>query len=137
MIGLDTNVLVRFIAQDDAKQSPLANNLIDSLSSDNPGFITIVSLVELVWVMQSCYNATKPEVVKILEMLLRTQEMSVENAETVFKALNVFEASKADFSDCMIERSANRAGCAYTATFDENAAKTAGMRLVNQDDKHG
>ena len=131
MIGLDTNVLVRFIAQDDARQSPLASTLIDTLTTDNPGFVTLVSLVELVWVMQSCYKASKPEVIKILDMLLRTQEMTVENAETVFKALNMFERSKADFSDCLIERSANRAGCAYTATFDGNAAKTAGIRLVN------
>jgi predicted nucleic-acid-binding protein len=131
MIGLDTNVLVRYIAQDDVKQSPQATALIDSLKTDNPGFITLVSLVELVWVMKSCYGATKPEIVAILETLLRTQELLLENAETVIKALNVFAGSKADFSDCLIERSANKAGCAYTVTFDGNAVKTAGMRLVN------
>jgi len=131
MIGLDTNVLVRYIAQDDVKQSPQATALIDSLKTDNPGFITLVSLVELVWVMKSCYGATKPEIVAILETLLRTQELLLENAETVIKALNVFAGSKADFSDCLIERSANKAGCAYTVTFDGNAVKTAGMRLIN------
>jgi predicted nucleic-acid-binding protein len=131
MIGLDTNVLVRYIAQDDAKQSPKATSLINSLSSDNPGFIALVSLVELVWVMQSCYSATKEEVVAILEQLLRTQELLVENAEIAIKALNIFTGSKADFSDCLIERSANKAGCDYTVSFDANAIKTTGMRLVS------
>ncbi len=73
MIGLDTNVLVRYIAQDDAKQSPIATKLITSLTTENPGFISQVSLVELVWVMQSCYKASKPEVVAILETLLSTR----------------------------------------------------------------
>jgi len=130
MIGLDTNVLVRYIAQDDVKQSARATTLINSLSSENPGFITLVSLVELVWVMKSCYSATKQEIIAILETLMRTQELLVENAETAMKALAVFSGSKADFSDCLIERSANKAGCEYTATFDANAAKTAGMKIV-------
>jgi len=131
MIGLDTNVLVRYIAQDDPKQSARATAVINTLSNEEPGFITLVSLVELVWVMQGCYNATKPEIAAILEMLLRTQELVVENAETAIKALNIFAGSKADFSDCLIERSANKAGCEYTVTFDGNAAKTSGMRLVD------
>lgn len=131
MIGLDTNVLVRYIAQDDAKQSPRATALITALSPENPGFITLVTLLELVWVMQGCYDASKPEIIAILETLLRTQELVVENAETAIKALHVFAKSKADFADCLIERSANKAGCKHTVTFDGNAAKTAGMRLVD------
>ncbi len=131
MIGLDTNVLVRYIAQDDAKQSARATTLINSLSSENPGFITLVALVELVWVMKSCYNATKEEIVAILETLMRTQELVVENAETAIRALTVFSGSKADFSDCLIERSAQKAGCEYTVTFDGNAVKAAGMRAVD------
>jgi predicted nucleic-acid-binding protein len=130
MIGLDTNVLARYIAQDDPKQSPKATTLINSLTSENPGFITLVSLVELVWVMQSCYSASKDEIVAILDKLLRTQELLIENAETAIKAYNIFANSKADFSDCLIERSANKAGCEYTVSFDGNAIKTANMRAV-------
>lgn len=128
MIGLDTNVLVRFIAQDDTKQSPVATAFIEKLDSETPGFITLITLVELVWVMQSCYAATKPEIISIMEMLLRTQELIVENAETAIKALTMFSKSKADFADCLIERSANSAGCIYTVTFDDKSAKTAGMK---------
>ncbi|NMM26228.1 MAG: type II toxin-antitoxin system VapC family toxin [Glaciimonas sp.] len=128
MIAIDTNVLVRFIAQDDPKQSPVATAFINELDSEAPGFVTLVSLVELVWVMQSCYDATKPEIVAIMEMLMRTQELIIENAETAIKALSLFAKSKADFADCLIERSANNAGCNYTVTFDDKSAKTTGMK---------
>lgn len=130
MIGLDTNVLVRYIAQDDEKQSPVATALIDSLSAENPGFITLVSLVELVWVMQRCYKATRLEMHVILDMLLRTQEFSIENADTAVQAVNAFAASTVDFSDCLIERSAHKAGCKYTVTFDATAAQFGGMHLL-------
>ena len=128
MIGLDTNVIVRYIAQDDIKQSALATNLINSLTKESPGFITLVSVVELVWVMQSCYQSTKQEVVKILETLTATRELMIENSETVIKAIRVFSNSKADFSDCLIERSANTAGCEYSVTFDVDAIKHAGFK---------
>jgi len=58
MIGLDTNVLVRYIMQDDPKQSRKATSLIESLDDDHPGFITIVSILELYWVLTSCYDLT-------------------------------------------------------------------------------
>lgn len=130
MLGLDTNIVVRYIAQDDAIQSPKATQLIESLSNENLGFITLVSIVELIWVMQGCYQASKEEVVTILQSLLHTREFVIENAEVVAKALHAYAASNADFADCLIERSANYAKCTRTMTFDSNAAKTAGMLLV-------
>ncbi len=131
MIGLDTNVLVRYVAQDDPEQSSKATRLIESLTVDAPGYVGVVSVVELVWVLTSCYSATKSEVCEVLETLLRTKELVVSNAETVWKALRLFRESKADFADCLIERSADEAGCSYTATFDQGAAKSCGMRLVD------
>ncbi len=130
MIGLDTNVLVRYIAQDDVKQSALATNLINSLTKESPGYITLVSIIELVWVMQSCYKSTKMEVVRILETLLATRELIIENTETVIKATRVYSSSGADFSDCLIERSANKAGCEYSVTFDVDAIKHAGFKSL-------
>lgn len=132
MIGLDTNVLVRFITQDDATQSQIATTLMNQLNNEAPGFVTLVTLTELVWVMQSCYSASKQEIITIIEMLLRTQELIVENAETAIKALALFTKSTADFADCLIERSAHSAGCSYTVTFDEKSAKTTGMKNLNQ-----
>ncbi len=130
MIGLDTNVVVRYIAQDDAAQSAKATKLIESLSAEAPGFITLVSIVELVWVMQGCYKATKEECIAILQTLLRTREILIENAEVILMSLNQYSTSNADFADCLIERSAHYAKCTCTMTFDSNAAKTAAMQLI-------
>jgi len=130
VIGLDTNVLVRYVAQDDAKQSPKATRLIESLTVDAPGYVSIVSVIELVWVLSGCYASSKSEICEVLETLLRTKEIVVANADTVWKALRLFKAGKADFTDCLIERSANEAGCGYTATFDRDAVKHCGMQLI-------
>ncbi|NVZ50073.1 type II toxin-antitoxin system VapC family toxin [Pseudomonas sp. B6002] len=128
MIGLDTNVLVRYVTQDDPVQSPKASELIESLTTLSPGFVSLVSVVELVWVLQSCYQSTKSDVVAVLETLLRTRELTIEHAEIIWQALRRFSANKADFADCLIERCAHSAGCKYTATFDLNAAKATGMK---------
>jgi len=66
MTGLDTNTLVRYIMQDDAKQSPKANRLIESLDADNPGFISTVSVIELFWVLSSCYGLSNAQVTQAL-----------------------------------------------------------------------
>ena len=130
MIGLDTNVLVRYVTQDDPVQSPKASALIESLTTLSPGFVSLVSVVELVWVLQSCYQCLKQEVVTVLETLLRTREITLEHAETIWQALRRFSANKADFADCLIERCGHAAGCEYTATFDIEAAKAPGMKRL-------
>ncbi|OZI60753.1 PIN domain-containing protein [Bordetella genomosp. 11] len=130
MIGLDTNVLVRYIAQDDATQSAKATALIESLKEDSQGFVTHVVLVEVVWVLSSLYSADRGQIANVVENILRTKVLSVQSAETVWKALRVFASSKADFADCLIERVCHDAHCDYTATFDRKAAKSAGLRLI-------
>ncbi|MBB6287812.1 MULTISPECIES: PIN domain-containing protein [unclassified Pseudomonas] len=130
MIGLDTNVLVRYVTQDDPVQSPKASELIESLTTLSPGFVSLVSVVELVWVLQSCYQSAKNDIVVVLETLLRTRELTIEHAEVIWQALRRFTANNADFADCLIERCAHAAGCEYTATFDLNAAKAAGMKRL-------
>lgn len=130
MIGLDTNVLVRYIMQDDPKQSPNASKLIESLDSDNPGYITQVCIIELYWVLTSCYELTGEQVTQALDAILRTKQLLVERSDQVMRALRIFAAGKADFADCLIERSASGAGCTQTMTFDVGAAKHAGMVLV-------
>lgn len=130
MIGLDTNVLVRYIMQDDAKQSPKAAKLIESLTVDEPGFVSIVSVVELVWVLSSAYGLSRGQIEQALEALLRTKEFVIDRADHLLKALRVFKATSADFADCLIERSAAGAGCVRTMTFDVGAARVAGMTLI-------
>ncbi len=130
MIGLDTNVLVRYIMQDDLKQSPMATRLIEALTAASPGFIPLIVIVELAWVMSAAYELDKLQLIAALEGLLRTKEMVVEGAETVWKALRLYRSTNADFADCLIERAASANGCEKTMTFDRDAAKSAGMALV-------
>jgi predicted nucleic-acid-binding protein len=130
MIGLDTNVLVRYIMQDDAKQSPKATKLIESLTVAAPGFVPIVVVVELGWVLSSSYDLTRDQLVQALETLLRTKEIVIDRADHVLKAVRVFKTTSADFADCLIERTATTAGCEKTMTFDIGAAKVAGMTLI-------
>jgi len=131
MIGLDTNVLVRYLAEDDAVQSKKATALMASLTPDRPGYVSQVALVEVVWVLGRCYGVERAQMKDIIDSMIGTKELIVEGADTVRKALRVFGAStKADFADCLIERSGHVANCEYTATFDVMASKVAGMRLI-------
>ncbi|HEX7931917.1 MAG TPA: type II toxin-antitoxin system VapC family toxin [Paraburkholderia sp.] len=131
MIGLDTNVLVRYFAQDDVVQSKKATALMESLSAERPGYVSQVALVEVVWVLERCYGVEREQMMDIIDSMIGTKELVVEGADTVRKALRVLSASaKADFADCLIERSGHVAGCEYTATFDVTASKVAGMRLI-------
>lgn len=129
MIGLDTNILVRYLTQDDPSQSPKANALIESLSEDRPGFISQVALVELVWVLSRAYRQGKPELLRVLRTLLQTRALQVENPDQVAKALRLFEQGKADFSDCLLGQACLAAGCSRTLSFDA-AALHAGMEVI-------
>ena len=130
MTGLDTNVLVRYIMQDDAEQSPLSIRLVESLSVESPGFVALVSVVELGWVLSSAYDLDRNQIADAFEALLRTKEIVVERAEIVWKALRIFQRTNADLADCLIERSAAAAGCSMTVTFDRGAVKGCEMTLV-------
>lgn len=130
MIGLDTNVLVRYIMQDDTAQAASASKLIESLTADEPGWVAVVSIVELVWVLGSSYQLNHSQIAGTLDALLRTKELVVERAEVIWKALRVYAGSKSDFADCLIERCAAAAGCERTMTFDHGAVKHAGMQLL-------
>ena len=130
MTGLDTNVLVRYIAQDDTVQSPVATRLIEkSCTVESPGFISLLAMAELIWVCESNYDATRAEVARIVRSLLSIKQLAVQDVESAWQALALFENSKADFADCLIERQAARAGCMKTVTFDKQAAKM-GMSLL-------
>lgn len=130
MIGLDTNVLVRYIMQDDARQAAKANALIDSLTAEAPGFVSLVCVVELAWVLSSGYGLERPQVGGALELLLKADQLVVEQHEPVSAALLRFKDSKADFADSLIQSLCAHAGCERTLTFDKGAAKAAGMVLV-------
>jgi predicted nucleic-acid-binding protein len=131
MIGLDTNVLVRYIMQDDPKQSPKATKIVESLEGIGSGYVTLVSIVELVWVLSASFELTRSQVAQALDGIIRTKQLQVESADQVIRALRVFKVGKSDFADCLIERSADSAGCEKTLTFDVNASRHAGMTLIS------
>ena len=131
MIGLDTNVVIRYLTQDDAKQSPIATRLMEkALSSDDPGFISLVVLAEVVWVLVSLYSVDRTGVSDVVSALLTTEQLRVDSAELVWRTKRRYEASKADFSDALIAECAVAAGCKRAVTFDRTAAATSGFELL-------
>ncbi len=130
MIGLDTNILVRYLAKDDPIQTPVAVRLVRSLSADEPGFLSLVVITELIWVLRISYRYRKDEIANVVETLLQSRELIVEQEELVADALRGFVTGSADFADHLIERAGHLAGCNHTVTFDKHAASFAGMRLL-------
>lgn len=131
MIGLDTNVVVRYLTQDDPKQSPIATRLMEkTLSTDNPGYISLVVLAEVVWVLVSLYSVERAGVAEVVSGLLMTEQLRVESAELVWRAKRRYETSKADLSDALIAECAVAAGCKRAVTFDRSAAATSGFELL-------
>ncbi|PLP99697.1 PIN domain-containing protein [Cupriavidus pauculus] len=130
MIGLDTNILVRYFARDDPVLTPVADALLDSLSDRTREFVPIVFLAELIWTMDKRYEADPPELIDIVEYLIRSSDLVLESQAVVKSALRLFESTYSDFADCLIERSCRSAGCRHTATFDRKAARAIGMKLA-------
>lgn len=130
MIGVDTNVLVRYLTQDDPAQARLATKAIEGLTATQPGYLGIVTLVETSWVLRHAYGFDAKDVTEVLEDLVSTDEFVVENPALVGRALEA-AAAGADFADALIADTARQAGCEHTVTFDRRAAKDiAGMRLL-------
>ena len=131
MIGLDTNVLVRYIMQDEPKQAAQATRLMESLTSQDRGYIPVAAILELFWVLTKPYALNRQQTAQAIELLLRTKEIVVDRAEHVAQALRRYTSSSADFADCLIACMAASAGCTNTYTFDVQAATAAGMTLVD------
>ena len=131
MIGLDTNVVIRYLVQDDKKQSAAATRFIEkSLTTDNPGYISQTTLCEIVWVLQRCYAVNKQQVREIIEGLLTTKQLIVEGVEVAWKALRAFNANNAGFCDALIGQANIHNGCEQTVTFDKKAANLPEFDLL-------
>lgn len=122
MYGLDTNVLLRYLIGDDAKQADQAAGFIeDTCTVDDPCFLNRVVLCEAVWVFEDAYGYTKRQIVATLDAVMRTREFHVEDHDDALAALAAYRAGKADFADLLIGETNARAGCERTATFDRKA----------------
>lgn len=134
MIGLDTNVLVRYLAQDEAKQAAIATRLIErDLSAAQPGFISLVVLVELCWVLKRLYAATENELVGTVEDFLGAAQFQVEHRAVVQAAtqhLISLKGLRVGFTDLLIVEVAKTQGCSHTVSFDKGAVRSAGMVML-------
>jgi len=131
VIGLDTNVLVRYITQDDPDQARLVTNFLESrCSRKSPCFINHIVLCELVWVLRRCYQVGNKQALAIIEQILRTVQFQVQEPQVVWNALRMAKSGKADFPDCLISMINQSEGCKSTITLDQNAAKIKGMELI-------
>ena len=130
MIGVDTNVILRYMVQDDVIQSAAATRVFEGFEPESPGFISAVAMIEMVWVLQSSYDASRQQIQRVVETLLRSRGLVVERSDLFWMALGTYSRGNADFGDCLIERCGHAAGCDYTLTFDRNASSSAGMRLL-------
>ena len=124
MIGLDTNILLRYITQDDPRQSSRATRLIERrCTKQSRGRITLIVLCELVWVMRGAYRYSKSQIVAVLDQILVTAEFEIENEELAWKALEAWKTGPADYSDYLLVFSNQAAGCEQTYTFDAKLAR--------------
>lgn len=131
MIGLDTNVVLRYMLQDDPKQTPLVNRVVDrQLTKQNPGFVSLVVILEIVWVLRSVLKRTPPEIAAHLEQLLAAETLEVQNENQVFEAAFVLKHGTGEFEDALIGAMDAWQGCPHTLTFDRRALRLPHFRLV-------
>lgn len=132
MIALDTNVLVRFLVQDDPLQAQLATQIIDQLTDDAQGFVSREVLIELVWVLERAYRLGRADIAVALDGLLSATELDIEGTDEVAPALELYRNDGFGFADLMIAVAARRAGASDLVTFDRKAAKLSGVRLLGE-----
>ena len=126
MNGLDTNVLIRYLVADDEAQAAKAKRYIES----GPSYINCIVLSKIVWVLESAYGYEKAAVVTVLEQLLSTHEVEVEDADVALAALHDYRRSTAGFTDCLIGHRNAAHGCNETGSFDKRAKNVAGFKML-------
>lgn len=131
MATLDTNVLVRFLVQDDTAQGKAAQTLIGrSLARGDDLFVPVTVVLELEWVLRSAFGFDKQAATAALFKLLGSFELDFESESAVEFALAAYERGTADFADCLHTALARQANCAPMWTFDKRAARLDGARLL-------
>jgi predicted nucleic-acid-binding protein len=117
MIGIDTNILVRYLTQDDVAQSAKATEIMEEqLSTANPGFVSVVAM-------------TVQEIAAAIERMLQVEVLVIENEQEVFAAMIALKQGRGAFSDALIAELGPKAGCSYTLTFDKKALRLRGFKF--------
>jgi len=131
MLGIDTNVLVRFLVRDDEAQFEKARKLIRrEVAAGRRVFVNQLVLMETEWVLRSRYAVPKNQIVEAISGLLNATDVQFEDEPAVEEALFIWKDSVADFADCLIGAKNRRLGCRATATFDAKAARLPSFMAV-------
>lgn len=124
MIGIDTNVLVRYLTRDDERQAEIAHHyLTQECTAEEPAFINRVVQCEVIWVLERAYKYSREQIAHAFEMIFRTRQFQVEDQEFALAALRLYRQGKADYADALIGVVNKAAGCDMTVTFDKKASK--------------
>jgi predicted nucleic-acid-binding protein len=128
MIGLDSNILLRHVVQDDAIQSRKASDFIErQLTPDDQGFVSMVAMAELAWVLERTYGLRDAEIAAAVEIFLHTESIVVEAEKEVFAAMTALKEGRGSFADGLIAAIGERMGCTHTVTFDRKALRLPGF----------
>jgi predicted nucleic-acid-binding protein len=131
MTGLDTNILVRYLTQDDPLQSRKATEIIEHrLSEVNPGFVSVVTTAETVWVLDRAYGFSSREIAAAIERILQVEVLVVHHEQEVFAAMIALKQGRSSFADALIAELGAQAGCVHTLTFDQKALRFPRFRLA-------
>jgi len=128
VIALDTNVLVRFLVEDDPEQSRQAKALVQrAIAGNSPCFVSEVVVCEVVWVLGTSYQVGREEIARVLRQLLRARHLTFSDGERLSRALNAFDSGRGDFADYLIRETARETGCESVATFDRALLREPGF----------
>jgi predicted nucleic-acid-binding protein len=131
MPALDSNVLVRYIVQDDARQLAAARRLISRCVAEGSAlFVPVTVVLELEWVLRSSFEFGKDDVLLALSSLFSAADLSFESERALEVALQLFRKGSPDFADCLHVALATQAGEQPLWTFDKDASKVSGARLL-------
>jgi predicted nucleic-acid-binding protein len=131
MIGLDTNVVVRYLTQDHAAQSKRATEAIENaVDRGDRIFLSGVVLCELVWVLEGAYGYKRGDIAVALEHILRTAQFDFDHKDQIWQAWQDYRTGKGDFADYLIGRIGQAAGCSETLTFDRSLRESSLFRLM-------
>ena len=131
MIGLDSNVVVRYLAQDDAVQSAKATQLFEhGLTEEEPGFVSVVTMAETAWVLERIYRLTAGELAAAIERMLEVNVLVVESEQEVFTATTAVKEGRGSFADALIGALGAKMGCSHTVTFDRKALRLPDLQLL-------
>lgn len=131
MRGLDTNVLVRYLTADDARQTAAAERVIEEcIENEESLYLSVIVLCELVWVLSRVYRQTKQQIVLHLQEILSTAQFSIQHDAQVRAAMRLWSSAKGDFSDHLIAEINRHGGCRDSVTFDRALASAPGWSLI-------